>query len=373
MERNAKEILEKYKQGSCTEEESALVEHYFNTTVQASREWPKVTQMQASFERGKSIPSTYQTTGILSGIWKRYRMVAAACFLLLAAGLSYTYLFQKDSLEEVQSVNNDALPAGDKAILVLADGRRVDVDDIGTEPLMLEGGVTVYRSEAGEISYKTTTLAGGESIGYNQIITPNGGMYSVVLPDGTRVRLNAGTSLRYPNRFMGDQRVVELTGEAYFHVKSNPSQPFIVKSNGQEVQVVGTKFNIQAYTDQAKARTTLAEGKINLKNVSSGMVRPLVPGEQGEVEGKSLMVEAADLTQAMAWLNNTFVFKGTPIREIMLQLSRWYDVEVDLENLPDETFYATLPRTVRLSKVLSALEETSHLKFTIQGRRVKVQ
>ncbi len=373
MERNAKQILEKYKQGTCTEEERTLVEHYFNTTVQASREWPNLTQMQASAGKGKIIPSTYQTTGILSRIWKKYRMVAAACFLLLAGGLSYTYLFQNDSLEEVQSVDNDALPGGNKAILVLADGKRVNVDDIGTAPLTLEGGVTVYRSEAGEISYNSTTIASGESVNYNQIITPNGGMYSVVLPDGTKVHLNAGTSLRYPNRFMGDQRIVELTGEAYFDVKSNPSKPFIVKSSGQEVQVVGTKFNIQAYPGQAKARTTLAEGKINLKNVSSGMMRPLVPGEQGEVDGQRLMVEPTDLTVAMAWLNNTFVFKGTPIREILLQLSRWYDVEVDLDNLPDEAFYATLPRTVRLSKVLSALEETSNLKFTIQGRRIKVQ
>ncbi|MBL1407532.1 FecR family protein [Sphingobacterium faecale] len=373
MERNAKEILEKYKQGICTEEERTLVENYFNSTVQTNGEWPKVTQMQLSFEKGKTIPSTYQTASIMSRLWKRYRIVAAACFLLLACGLSYTYLFQNDEMTEVQSVNNDALPGGNKAILVLADGRRVNVDDIGTAPLTLEGGVTVYRSEAGEISYKSTTVARRESVNYNQIITPNGGMYSVVLSDGTKVKLNAGTSLRYPNRFMGDQRVVELTGEAYFDVKSNPSKPFIVKSSEQEIQVVGTRFNIQAYAGQAKARTTLVEGKINLKNLSSGMVRPLAPGEQGEVYGQRLVVEPTDLTVAMAWLNNTFVFKGTPIREIMLELSRWYDVEVDLENLPDETFYATLPRTVRLSKVLSALEETSNLKFTIQGRRVKVQ
>ncbi|TDQ79261.1 FecR family protein [Sphingobacterium yanglingense] len=373
MERNAKEILEKYKQGTCTEEERKLVEHYFNRTVQASQEWPKLTKMQASAGKGKTIPSTHQATGILSRLWKRYRIVAAACFLLLAGGLSYNYLFLNDEMTEVQAVNNDALPGGNKAILVLSDGKRVNVDDIGTAPLTLEGGVTVYRSEAGEISYKSTTVASGESVNYNQIITPNGGMYSVVLPDGTKVRLNAGTHLRYPNRFIGDQRVVELTGEAYFDVKSNPSKPFIVKSIGQEVQVVGTRFNIQAYDGQAKVRTTLAEGKINLKNISNGMVRSLVPGEQGEVDGKSLVVEPTDLTVAMAWLNNTFVFKGKPIREIMLELSRWYDVEVDLENLPDETFYATLPRTVRLSKVLSALEETSNLKFTIQGRRVKVQ
>ncbi len=352
------------------EEERKLVEQYFNVLVQGSTEWPKLSKMRESFESGKDIPQQYPLRRNTFWFWKKYG-IAVACLLLIGGWLGYTYLEKEEPAASIPMVENDALPASNQAILVLGDGRRIDVDAMGSDSLIREMGVNIQKNSDGTISYQE--VDDDMPVSYNQIITPKGGMYRVSLPDGTKVKLNAGTSLRYPNRFVGGTREVELVGEAYFEVKTNPSQPFVVKSRGQEVQVLGTKFNITAYAEDAKVRTTLAEGKINLKNLSTGAVKPLIPGQQAEVQGGRLTVQEADLTQVMAWLDNTFVFKGTDIRDIMLELSRWYDVEVDPRNLPNETFYATLPRTLRLSQVLAALEHTSTLKFTIQGRRVTVQ
>lgn len=302
---------------------------------------------------------------------------AAAVLILVVSTLFWLKEREEQPLSELpieQRYQNDVAPGGNKAILTLADGRQI-VLDTAAGSIASEGGVTVINLQ-GQLSYEET---GGTEypsvVRYHTISTPRGGRYQVVLADGSRVWLNAASSLRFPSAFPGKDRMVELTGEGYFEVAHRAGQPFRVKAGDAEIQVLGTHFNINSYADEPVLKTTLLEGAVKvLKDEQEALLRP---GQQAQVQRQGAsairVLPGADLEEVTAWKEGKFLFAGIRIQQIMRELARWYDVEVNYSGpISDEEFFGSISRSEHISAVLKKLEATKTIRFTISGRKVTV-
>ena len=309
-------------------------------------------------------------------VFRQWWGLAAAVLLLLACG---TYFLVQDKVKQqssktiasIPTLNKDVLPGRQGAILTLSDGKKVLLDSLGNgivanqngTKIILKNGLLVYDKE-------------GKSTGgmvYNTMSTPKGRQYQVRLPDGTQVWLNSESSITYPTLFAGNERKVEITGEAYFEVTKNPKMPFRVKMNGQaEVEVLGTHFNINAYTNEAAIKTTLLEGSVKITNGADKAM--LEPGQQAQLNtaNKIRIVKSVDIEKIMAWKNGLFNFEGADLDEVMRQLSRWYDIDVAYEKgIPDIEFVGEVSKNVSLSGVLEGLHGVG-VHFHIEGRRLVV-
>jgi ferric-dicitrate binding protein FerR (iron transport regulator) len=197
------------------------------------------------------------------------------------------------------------------------------------------------------------------------------------LADGTKVWLNAASSVRFPVAFTGKERKVEITGEAYFEVAKDKTKPFRVKANSSEIEVLGTHFNVNAYDDEASIKTTLLEGKVKISVPVSGRkssYKSLFPGEQAEIskDGKIKVKGHADTEEAVAWMNGHFQFKSADIKTVLRQIARWYDVEIEYRGNIDLHFTGQLTRNENVSKVLNELMLTGEVHFKIDGRKIIV-
>ncbi|HEY0612173.1 MAG TPA: FecR domain-containing protein, partial [Chitinophaga sp.] len=265
----------------------------------------------------------------------------------------------------------DAMPGGNKAQLTLADGAIVELDSSRTGSLPAQGNVSVL-ARPGQLVYNKTASQVPASVSYNILRTPKGGQYQLVLPDGTKVWLNAASSLRFPTQFTETTRSVDLTGEAYFEVAKNAAQPFHVKVEGMDITVLGTSFNIMAYTDENTIKTTLLEGAV--KVTKGNEERLLHPGQQSQLEaGSSIkVINNADIELAVAWKNGFTSFRSADIRTIMRQVMRWYNIEVEYEGeIPQRVFTGDIPRDARLSELLQLLE-VSKIHFKMNNDRLVV-
>lgn len=294
---------------------------------------------------------------------RQWWWAAASILLLLTAGGGYLYLHKNGPATTVQTSQPapDIAPGGYKATLTLADGTVVTLDSNGNQAL--SQGATAIRQRGGQLTYTTTGSGAGASL--NTLTTPRGGMMRVTLADGTQVWLNAASSLRYPTTFTEEQRQVELTGEAYFEVAKDAHQPFYVKvGDKMKVEVLGTHFNINAYTDEAGIHTTLLEGSIRI--VSGTEQRILQPGQQAQTGTSIFIKENTDLNQVMAWKNGIFDFTGRSLPAVLRELSRWYDITVEYEgNVPDKQYWGAVGRDLSLSQVLKGLEKAGvHFRIT---------
>ncbi|MBS1566212.1 MAG: FecR domain-containing protein [Bacteroidetes bacterium] len=313
-----------------------------------------------------------------------FRAVAAAIIIILL-GFSAFYIFSRHPAATPQVAGlpplykNDLPPGSDKATLTLADGSTITLDSAASGKLAQQGNTSIIRSGSGQLSYSSVT---GKPAGllYNSLTTPRGGQYRLVLPDGSKVWLNAASSLRFPTSFGGGERRVELSGEAYFEVaplaRKNGSGkvPFIVHSqSGDEVEVLGTHFNVNGYNDEEAVKTTLLEGSVRLHS-RDGHKAMLVPGQQGAIAaGNDIKVaDAVNTEEVVAWTNNRFSFNSADIKTIMRQLARWYDVDVVYNKPVQGRFNAEMPRNTNASDVLRALELTGKVKFAIDGRKIIV-
>ncbi len=308
---------------------------------------------------------------------------AAAAFILLAAGYGVFFLifeYQRRANNVGITISNDIAPGSDKATLTFDDGRSVTLDEQQNGILKYDRGVRI-RKEESMVVYETTG-SGQEKTGYNVITTPRGGQYSLRLPDGSTVWLNAASSLRYPTRFTGQTRTVELKGEAFFDIvpvaasgKSGAGKvPFIVNIHGrQTVKVLGTQFNINGYEDELSVKTTLVEGSVEVSAQKGGSTL-LKPKQQSALAktGKLTVTEHADLEEAIAWKNGQILFRDTDIRVIMRQIARWYDVDVIYQDdIPERLFNGGISRNSKLSSFLEILE-TSGIHFKVEGKQIIV-
>jgi ferric-dicitrate binding protein FerR (iron transport regulator) len=265
---------------------------------------------------------------------------------------------------------NDVMPGGNKAMLQLADGTLVTLSD------SLSGFQASQRNvklviKNGEISYayKGTSQ---ENL-FNKVITPRGGQYKLRLNDGTQIWLNAASSIRYPVAFVGNTRVVELTGEAYFDVAHDPKHPFIVKlSSNKQVRAIGTSFNINAYGDDDNDIATLIHGSVKVESGKNEQL--LLPGQQAKFlsDDKLLISNQVDVDEIVAWKNGQFVFNALTVKSIMVQLARWYELEVVYSGkISQETFSGIVSRNSNLSEVLKIME-AGGLRFKIDGKIIYV-
>lgn len=342
--------------------------------------WPAEDKIEASLKEtlDKINAPGKQQFSKLRSIYRTW-WAAAAVLLMVATG-SYL-LWKRDAGKEIakskvsqQPAQNDIAPGGNKAILTLADGTRVVLDTAGNGALTKQGSVTVIKLD-GQLAYNSDENAGNEVL-YNTITTPKGGQYQLVLADGTKVWLNAASSLRYPTSFTGPERRVEITGEAYFEVAKNKARPFKVDVEGKgEVEVLGTHFNINAYSDEPAISTTLLEGSIRFTELENKKATLIAPGQQVllSAEGQMKLNKHADLESVVAWKDGSFHFSSQDIVSIMRQISRWYDVEVVYKGtISIDTFTGIVSRNSNVSEVLSLMED-SGVHFKIEGRKIVVQ
>lgn len=262
-------------------------------------------------------------------------------------------------------------PGGNKAVLTLSDGSHIELDDLANGEIAKESGVQITKTADGRLLYTARPGLGHVKIGYNTIATPKGGQYRIALPDGSQVWLNAASSLKYPSAFTGKERNVTLTGEAYFEVAGNKNMPFMVKTRNQEVEVLGTHFNINAYEDESRVKTTLIEGSVKVKLPSNNSTL-LKPGEQSDVL-TDIKVSQVDASSVIDWKEGVFWFNDESIFSIMRQFSRWYNIEVEYRgDVSNIRFGGQVSRMRNLSQVLRIMELTRSVLFKVEGNKIIV-
>lgn len=339
--------------------------------------WKKIDD--ATSETTQVVPMTLQHQ-------RKYRYMAAAVTVAAVLTSVAYFWFQRNpkpaTTPVAQIATTDVLPGGNKAILKLSDGKTIVLDNAHNGLLTTQGAVQIEKQE-GQLEYKQG--AGTATVAYNTLSTPVGGQFQIKLPDGTRVWLNAASSITYPTAFIGKERRVTVYGEAYFEVAKAAGKPFKIgvltsggeSRNGIEVEVLGTHFNINAYNNEATIKTSLLEGKVKIVSdyYNGKQSAILKPGQQAqiEVEGKLKVKEDASMEEVVAWKNGEFLFQSADIGTMMRQVARWYNIEVSYPNgMPKDKFSGKIGRNVNLSQLLEILKY-SEVRFDLKGRTLVIQ
>lgn len=375
-------MIKRYVAGTATAEEILFIEAYYKHLDKEANilDQLKEEELEILGEVGfqRVLANINQPTKNRKSIPFYKYIAAAVVFIAFISGFLY---FSKDRVITqntllVKKQKIDVLPGVDKAILTLSDGSKIVLDDAKNEKIVEKAGLVISKTTDGQLLYKvSSTLPKSATIAYNTIATSKGNQYQVLLPDGTKVWLNAASSLKYPEVFTGNERKVILSGEAYFEVAKNKDMPFRVQSRNQDVQVLGTHFNINSYSDDQSIKTTLLEGAIKVSNANFSKI--LKPGEQSSVENNGLgninVIKNIDVDSEIAWKKGLFSFNNVALKTILIQLERWYDIKIDYQSIPDKRYNGMVPRKSNLSEVLNMLELTGNISFKIEeGRRLKV-
>lgn len=371
-------MIRNYLDGRATPEEITFLEAYYNHFGQNSdildslepEELDKLEQQMAAHIPGiVPIDRGGNEQRNRLGNFRLYRWLGAAVLLLGVCLTSVYFLLSEHNYIPEPALENpvDFLPGQNRAILTMSDGEVITLDSLGSGSIATKDGIEITKTETGEIRYEfvNQNISGNQDLRYNQIETPAGGQYQIILADGTKVWLNARSKIRFPVTFTGKERRVEISGECYFEVAKDPQHPFIVDVNGkQEIRVIGTHFNVNAYEEESEIRTTLLEGKVNVSIGLNGTVGnstktvTLIPGQQlvQQSDNTEPIIRKADLSESVAWKNGLFYFNNTELRTVLKQISRWYNVEINYEGaIRDITFSGKIHRNVNASEVLEIL------------------
>jgi ferric-dicitrate binding protein FerR (iron transport regulator) len=366
-----KQELEAWRQSSSANQQ--LYEQY-SRVEQIAQEFRKRNernqrvggQLEQFIQEQKTTPSTGRIRRM-----NKWKWIAASVILVLGAG---AYLLQEnrnDPQQTVASVNAaQILPGRDGAILTLADGRQLSLDSVRNAVVALQDGVTAKVVD-GVLVYEGK----GNKMQYNTMSTPKGRQYHLTLPDGTKVWLNAASSIKYPTVFSGNERSVQVSGEAYFEVAKNSSQPFrVAVDNGMKIDVLGTSFNVNAYEDDDNSYTTLIDGAVRVTAAEAGNSMILKPAQQAvQAPSSVLSVNSnVDVEKVIAWKNGVFNFENASLADVMKEIERWYDIDVVYKNgIPDIKFWGKITKDVSLSGILIALEKTK-VHFKLENNRTLV-
>ena len=300
--------------------------------------------------------------------------IAASIILLVGLFVGRTINGVRDIHEEQELAKSVMQPGTSKAILMMADGKEVVLEQGQNLNILLNERVRVATSSQGIVYEEHGKGVVTEE--YNKLTTPIGGEYSLVLSDGTKVFLNADSELKYPVEFSDGKRIVDLKGEAYFEVHKDSLRPFIVRMNGAEVTVLGTSFTVNTYGDDGQIYTTLVNGSVRVSSVKNGQAEVLKPGMQSvmDVQSGQLTVREVDVEPYVAWREGRFVFRTMTLDLIMRQLQRWYDFEVFYQNpeLKDFEFRGVIKRDMDLDKVLSVIKVTTNVDFEVKGKVITI-
>ncbi|MBV8390634.1 MAG: FecR domain-containing protein [Mucilaginibacter sp.] len=370
-------LVEKYLNGSASAEEINAIENYYShfsndPDITDSLDENEINTLKATLRQKIDNRIDKAERQIVPIYKRRYLQLAASILLFLA--LSVFFLNRlKHEPAKLSAQNHDLAPGGNKAILTLADGSKINLNNMKNGAFTSQPGVHIIK-QSGELSYKAAeTNSNPAEVSYNTLTTPKGGQYQLTLADGTKVWLNAASSLKFPTAFNGNERVVELTGEAYFEVVHNAKQPFKVKTSGQTIQDIGTQFNVNTYSDENASATTLVEGSVKIYDAKGQTM--IKPGQQFllKANGLSEVTSDVDINEVTAWKNGMFQFNNASIQTIMRQIARWYDIEVEYKGpTPDYTYHGKISRNSNASQVLKILE-LSGINFTIEGRKIIVK
>ena len=376
MDLKKTDLLRRYLAGKVSPEETALVDKWYASTDGTALS-PAADDNDAFAIKER----LYQR--ILAGLNEETRVVpfyrrplfrvAAAAVLLMAVAATFFLLSRGSDPKPLTGTGQQIrlTPGGNKAVLTLADGSLIVLDSAANGSLAQQGNMNVLKLDNGQLAYRPGDDNAAEVL-YNTITTPRGGQYQVVLADGSRIWLNAASSLRFPASFTGQARTVELTGEGYFEIAKNPAMPFKVNIPGKgEVEVLGTHFNINAYDDENSSRITLLEGSVKVsRGAATGILKP---GQQAQLADGIKVVQDADLDEVMAWKNGKFIFNKTDVQATMRQLARWYDASVSYQGKVDGFFNGTISRSAGIEKVLKMLQLTDEVQFSIEGKTIVVK
>ena len=377
MNKQIIEILTKYQNATCSDEELKLLDewyHQLNISNQTINNQPTndnevviftesmLKEFREKVGQGVKIIPFYRQP--------IFRMVTAASVLFVIFLGTYFYVTKPSSKTLVNQsiVKKDVIaPSSSKATITLANGQIIELDAINSGTLVAsQGAVNVMKTEDGQIVYRGTS----KEMAYNTLYNPRGSkVISLRLNDGTIVWLNSQSSIRYPVAFVGDERQVEITGEAYFEVAKNLSKKFIVASNGLNIEVLGTHFNVNSYNENKNIKVTLLEGSVKI--IKGGGACILKPGQQAQVANEIQVLNGANIESVMAWKNGFFSFSGTSVEELMNILGRWYNVEIVFnKSIPNRQFGGQIATTANLSQVVKVLNESELKCALIDGKLV---
>lgn len=356
-------ILEELHKDIYERNEAAKEQHLFHLFEQLS-------------EKIQAEPEVPLYRRLLVSQW--IQIAATISFVAFLAVASYRYMVPLSPTQKLAiSGANYPQPGSDKAVLTLFNGKQVVLSDAKQDQILNEAGITVFNAEEGLVVYQVDEYAAPrhhDNIQINTIRTPRGGQYQILLADGTKVWLNASSSLEFPSRFSEDSRKVKLTGEAYFEVAHQASKPFFVQTAESEVEVLGTTFNIMAYPEEKSSQITLLTGSVNINKKSETIC--LNPGQQAEIiqNRKGIRVHEVDLETIVAWKNGIFLFDRSDLQQVMRQVGRWYNTEVEYQDgVPPVKLTGMVSRKDSLAVLLEILERAGGLDVDVHGNKVMVK
>jgi transmembrane sensor len=308
--------------------------------------------------------------------WKKsWVRIAASIMILLGTTTYFVYRHRPGiaGVIAIQHVKNDVAPGGNKAILTLSNGSKIVLDSAQNGNLAIQGNAKILKIESGKLSYTALNIVIPAEVVLNTLTTPRGGQYELTLPDGTRVWLNAASSITYPSAFADKERKVFITGEVYFEVAHNAAKPFNVRAGNEEVTVLGTNFNISSYSDEGAVKTTLFEGSVKLNAIQCKQSVIIKPGQQAQMTGSGITVmNGINTDEIIAWKEGLFHFESADLKTILRQFSRWYDIDVEYRSeVPEDKYFVIIKRSSNLSTVLKALQATG-IQFKIENKKLIV-
>jgi hypothetical protein len=375
---DVKELSEKVVSGTASNEEIqlynrlcdsyALNDEALDESLYGDKKKLEIAIKKAIFEKARIEQPVFRM--------KWFKWVAAASVILMISTVSIFIVnnrIQKKDVAVIQSTKQESIkdvaPGQAGAILTLATGQKILLDSAVNGSVAQQGNVSVIKKN-GELVYSID--GNNTDVVFNTMTTPKGRQFNLVLADGSKVWLNAASSITFPTAFTGNDRKVAITGEAYFEIAKDASRPFKVQVNQMEVEVLGTHFNINGYADEDVIRTTLLEGSVKINTKGGNSL--LKPGQQAQLQktGRIKLVDNADLEETMAWKDGNFQFENSDINAVMRQITRWYDVDIEYKGTVSKHFLGSISRNVNLSQVLTMLQQTGEVKFLIEDKKVVV-
>ncbi len=396
------QLIDKYLSGNASDEEERQL-YYLLESFQDTNTWDErgmdvkdelEKKMLARLLGAVNLSTTNKPANIfVLPVWAR--IAAAAVILFVSAGSFYFYSLTKSNSElvlgsPVNQIGTHEKAGEAKVFLTLSNGTIIYLDNADDGLLAKEGNTSIRKLRHGQLEYhndnKLSKLTKDNVVElYNTITTPKGSQYKLILPDGTKVWLNAASSFRFPASFTGKERSTVLNGEAYFEVAKNEEMPFNVVTGEKQVTVLGTHFNIRAYQDEDNYEASLLEGSIRVSATSTtsaakskSPLKLLQPGQQARISNTNAtginLIGNIDTTAVIAWKEGLFLFNNTSIRNVMQQISHWYNMDINYEGeMPQINFTGIMPRTDHVSVVLKTLQSAGGVKFSIEGKKIIVR
>jgi len=375
---NIQDLAEKWAQGKLTPEEQAYLEKWYvesgsdNVTLTDSRHKDADALKNAMLAQINAQIESQEVPARVRRLWPR---IAAAASILLIISIGGYFLTHRQPANTLIAKSTVIVPGSKKAILTLSNGQQINLTDVHKGNIAKQANTNITKTDDDQLVYQQQqhNVAGNQEVVYNIITTPRGGYYPLKLADGTLIILDAASSIKYPVNFVGKERLVEITGQAYFEVKHNAAMPFKVKVKGQVIEDIGTSFNVNAYDDEPALKTTLVEGSVKVTKATESVL--LQPGQQAITTAakNTIQIKRVDLDEVIAWKNGQTLFKDEDIAEIMRQVSRWYDVDLQFQgNQPQRHFVGGISRNANLKDLLKILE-FDNIHFTVEGRKLIVK